>query len=64
MPQKIVIKLYCYVDETGQDTGGRLFIVAVILTSDQRDELRSILQRAEMKKLLKSAVKVGIISEV
>lgn len=47
MPKKIVIKLYCYVDETGQDTGGRLFIVAVILTRDQRDGLRSILQRIE-----------------
>lgn len=47
MAKKVGIKLYCYVDETGQDTGGRLFIVAVIITSDQRDELRSILQRIE-----------------
>jgi hypothetical protein len=28
-------KLYCYVDETGQDTKGRLFVVSV----DNRDEL-------------------------
>lgn len=24
-------KLYCYVDETGQDTEGKLFLVAVVL---------------------------------
>jgi hypothetical protein len=27
----MVTKLYCYVDETGQDTGGELFLVAVVL---------------------------------
>ena len=47
MTKKINIKLYCYVDETGQDTNGRLFIVAVIITSDQREVLRSILQHIE-----------------
>ncbi|OGC47704.1 hypothetical protein A2886_02940 [candidate division WWE3 bacterium RIFCSPHIGHO2_01_FULL_42_13] len=26
-----MIKLYCYVDETGQDTAGELFLVAVVL---------------------------------
>lgn len=40
-------KIYCYVDETGQDTGGRLFIVAVVMTDDQRDKLRQDLQRIE-----------------
>ena len=25
-------KLYCYVDETGQDTQGCLFLVAVVVT--------------------------------
>lgn len=47
MSKKAAVKLYCYVDETGQDTGGRLFIVAVIITSTQRDELRRVLQRIE-----------------
>jgi hypothetical protein len=28
-------KLYCYVDESGQDTRGRLFVVAVVLVSDK-----------------------------
>ena len=27
----MVTKLYCYVDETGQDTKGELFLVAVVL---------------------------------
>jgi len=30
-------KLYCYVDETGQDTKGKLFLVSVIITEPQRD---------------------------
>ena len=28
-------KLYCYVDETGQDTQGRLFIVSVIIPENR-----------------------------
>jgi hypothetical protein len=32
-------KFYCYVDETGQDTMGELFIVSVVVSSSQRDEL-------------------------
>jgi hypothetical protein len=35
MPQK----LYCYVDESGQHTFGRLFVVSVILAGPERDEL-------------------------
>jgi hypothetical protein len=31
-------KAFCYVDETGQDTKGRLFIVAVVVTGEQRDD--------------------------
>ncbi len=31
--------LYCYVDETGQDTKGNLFIVAVVVVGEERDEL-------------------------
>lgn len=33
-------KLFCYVDETGQDTQGRLFIVAIVVTESERDALR------------------------
>ncbi|MBI5653648.1 MAG: DUF3800 domain-containing protein [Chloroflexi bacterium] len=35
MPEKI----YCYVDETGQDTQGDLFIVSVVITGRERDSL-------------------------
>jgi len=32
-------KLYCYVDETGQHTQGRLFIVSVVVADWERDNL-------------------------
>jgi hypothetical protein len=47
MLKKVILKLYCYVDETGQDTGGKLFIVAIVMTDDQRDKLRKDLQSIE-----------------
>ena len=37
-------KLYAYVDESGQDTAGRLFVVSVLLLAEERDAL---LQRLE-----------------
>lgn len=40
-------KLYCYVDESGQDTHGKLFIVAVVVTDEQRDELQRSLEQLE-----------------
>ena len=40
-------KLYCYVDETGQDTKGTLFVVTLIMTGDARDQVRASLQRIE-----------------
>ena len=30
-------KIYCYVDETGQDTNGKLFVVSVIVSEKDRD---------------------------
>lgn len=33
-------KIYSYVDESGQDTAGEIFLVSVVLVEDQRDELR------------------------
>ena len=40
-------KLFCYVDETGQDTRGALFIVSVVITSEDRDPLRRTLETIE-----------------
>ena len=35
-------KLYCYVDESGQDTQGQLFIVVVVIVGEERETLRQI----------------------
>ena len=40
-------KLYCYVDETGQDTMGRFFIVAIVVASNHRDDLQQLLEMIE-----------------
>ena len=40
-------KLYCYVDETGQDTEGGLFVVATVITGTDRDRIRDVLRRLE-----------------
>jgi hypothetical protein len=40
-------KLYCYVDETGQDTLGALFIVSVVVSDEQREQLIPILEKIE-----------------
>lgn len=40
-------KLYCYVDETGQDTQGALFVVSVAVTKEDREELRKLLAELE-----------------
>lgn len=40
-------KLYCYVDESGQDTVGELFLVAVVIVASERDELRRKLTNIE-----------------
>lgn len=42
-------KIYCYVDETGQDTQGRLFIVSVIVAGDERQEMSGKLERIEQE---------------
>lgn len=43
------IKLYCYVDESGQDTQGRLFVVAAIVTEKDRDLYRTGCESAELE---------------
>ena len=40
-------KLYCYVDETGQDTLGRLFVVVAVVASSEHQDLGEFLHRAE-----------------
>src|SRR5437879_5469665 len=40
-------KLYCYVDETGQDTKGRLYIVVAVLSEEPREQLYEALLAAE-----------------
>lgn len=40
-------KLFCYVDETGQDTKGRLFIVSTVIIGAERENLRTKLKQIE-----------------
>src|SRR5262249_36826417 len=40
-------KLYAYVDESGQDTLGELFVVATVLTGDNHERVRQALERLE-----------------
>lgn len=42
-------KLYCYVDETGQDTKGKLFIVSVVVAKADRNELNNFLKKIEIE---------------
>ena len=49
-------KLYCYVDETGQDTAGEFFLVSVVITGEERENISNFLLDIEKetgKKLLK-----------
>lgn len=40
-------KLYCYVDESGQDTKGDIFIVSVVVTEEEKDELLKLCEKIE-----------------
>lgn len=40
-------KLYCYVDETGQDAGSEAFVVVAVVTEEQQEELRNALTGIE-----------------
>ncbi len=42
-------KLYAYVDESGQDTAGRLFVVSVLLLAEERDALLQRLEALEAR---------------
>lgn len=41
-------KFYCYVDETGQDTAGGIFIVTVVIPGN-RDEMLEYLEKIEVQ---------------
>jgi hypothetical protein len=47
MQPKQTRKLYCYVDETGQDTMGNFFIVAIVVADSRRDDLQRWLESVE-----------------
>lgn len=40
-------KLYCYVDETGQDTKGDFFIVSVIISAEDQEEIAQLICNSE-----------------
>lgn len=42
-------KLYCYVDETGQDTHGAFFLVAVVIAAEERERLQVALEQIEQQ---------------
>lgn len=43
------VKLYCYVDENGQDTKSRIFIVSVVVVGDKRDDLLKFCEEVEIE---------------
>ncbi len=42
-------KLYCYVDENGQDTKGDVFIVSIVVTGKEQDELLTLCEEIEVE---------------
>jgi hypothetical protein len=44
-------KLYCYVDETGQDVASPFFLVSVVIVEEERDQLISQLEEIERTSL-------------
>lgn len=40
-------RLYCYVDETGQDTKGNIFIVSVIISAESQEEIAEFIKEIE-----------------
>ena len=40
-------KLYCYVDESGQDTKGDIFVVSIVVTGKEREELLTLCEEIE-----------------
>ena len=45
-----MLKLYCYSDETGQDTGGKFFLVSILLSDKESlEEIRNKISKIENK---------------
>jgi hypothetical protein len=42
-------RLFCYVDETGQDTRGELFVVAVVIAEEDVEIVRRACERIELE---------------
>jgi len=42
-------KLYCFVDETGQDTKGEFFLVTVVVAQKEKEQLEKIIHALEEK---------------
>ncbi len=42
-------KIYCYVDESGQETQGKIFLVSVVIVESDREHLAQLLQDIEKK---------------
>ncbi len=40
-------KLFCYVDESGQDTRGELFIVSVVVSEQEKEQFRQVCEDIE-----------------
>lgn len=41
-------KLYCYVDETGQETKGTVFIVSIVVLDKERDQILKLCEQLEI----------------
>lgn len=40
-------KLYCYVDESGQDTKGEIFVVGIVILEQERERMEKELESIE-----------------
>jgi hypothetical protein len=47
MPSNPRQKLYCYVDETGQDVSSSIFVVVAVVTAEEQEALRQALTQIE-----------------
>src|SRR3989344_5582129 len=45
----LVNKLYCFVDETGQDTKGKLFVVSIVIAQKDKEEIEKLLEKIEQE---------------
>jgi hypothetical protein len=43
----VINKIYCFVDESGQNTQGRVFVVSVVVTAHKRNELFALCEQIE-----------------